>query len=217
VSSKAAALRVVLFRPTGAEASVDASLRESILPALCSRPGIADAWVARHGEATADRILVAVWASPPTAADEVATIMRFMPPESVLVSTRHDLLPIEVAARFDRVDRPAVLRLFRGIVQPGQLAAYIEEARSGMLADAAVNAGLHAFYLARAGGDEFVTVSLWSDWDAIERATGGNVRDPFATRNSDRLATFQVDHFEVVPDTPRPEALEGEDSALLAS
>ena len=48
----------------------------------------------------------------------------------------------------------------------------------------------------RCGGrDDFLTsVSAWTSWSAISMATGGDVRRPFITRNSARLASQEVTH-----------------------
>ena len=69
-----------------------------------------------------------------------------------------------------------------------------------MLADAAAYDGLIAFALGTQAPDEFVTVSVWTGWPAIEAATGGNTRKPFMTRNAQLLETFTVAHYEVLPD-----------------
>jgi hypothetical protein len=52
----------------------------------------------------------------------------------------------------------------------------------------------------------FVTVSAWTGWAAIEQATGGNIHQPLATRNAERLVAFDVGHYEILPDSVRPES-----------
>jgi hypothetical protein len=219
VVADAISLRVLIFRPTGSAATVDASLREDILPALCARGGIDDAYVARHGDDPADRVLATVWRVPPGADDDEMSLLRArLPAETLAVGeARLDVLPLVVDARFERDQPPGILRIFRGTVRPGELDAYIDQARRGMLADAEVNDGLVAFYLGRDGSDGFLTVSAWTGWDAIEAATGGNIRQPFATKNSERLVAFVVDHYEILPDTGRPIALGPGAPQLLAS
>lgn len=215
----AVSLRVLIFRPTEAAATVDARLRDEFLPALCERTAIADAYVARHGDDPADRVLATIWRIPPGADDDVAALLGAALPDErgSIADARLDVVPLEVEARFEREDPPGILRVFRGTVRPGELDAYIEDARRGMLADAEVNPGLIAFYLGRHGNDGFVTVSAWTGWDAIERATGGNIRQPFSTKNSARLVAFVVDHYEILPDTRRPVALGPGAPELLAS
>jgi hypothetical protein len=218
LSVTAATLRLLVFRPAAA-ALVDASLRDEIVPALCDDQGVLDAYVARHGDEAGDRVIASVRRTTPDAgADELALLRTALPGErSALDAARIDVVPAEVAARFERGRPASILRVFRGVVRPGELAAYIAEARAGMEADAAINAGLLAFYLGRRGGDAFVTVSAWTDWDAIADATGGNVQRPFSTKQSGRLVDFAIDHYEVLPDTPRPMALAGGAPELLAS
>jgi hypothetical protein len=107
---------------------------------------------------------------------------------------------LDVMLRFDQVPPPTLLRLFRGTVRSGELEAYVAEARAGTLADAAAGRGPSALYLAADPPDRFVTVSLWPDWTAIERATGGDIQQPIATRDSARLVEMDVVHYEVVAD-----------------
>ena len=90
-----------------------------------------------------------------------------------------------------------------GRVRPGELAAYVAEAERGMAADRAAGHGPIAFYLACAQDDAFRTLSVWPDWSTLERATGGNVQQPIATRHAERLVEWSADHYEVVrPDAP---------------
>jgi hypothetical protein len=172
-------------------------------------PGIADAYAGRLGEDDTDRVVASVWIGPaltlPDSRLEARLLVDVLPAgdgRADDIST--ESLPLDVAARFDRHDPAGILRIFRGVVKGDDLDAYIAEAQGGMLQDAEVNAGLIAFYLGRTGTDSFLTVSAWTGWDAIERATGGNVREPFATRNSSRLASFTIRHFEILPDLTRP-------------
>ena len=51
-----------------------------------------------------------------------------------------------------------------------------------------------------AGPDRFLTVSLWPDWAAIERATGGDIRRPMSTKDSARIVDMDIVHYEVVSD-----------------
>ena len=205
MDADARSLRVLTFRPSASAATVDSSLRDEVITGLCARREVVDAYVARDGGDAGDRVVATVWGTPPDGDVEIDLLRRSLPADvDALADARLDGLPLCVAARFERDDPPGVLRVFRGTTRPGELDAYIDEARTGMLADAQVNQGLIAFYLGRQGPDTFVTVSAWTGWDAIESATGGNHRRPFATRQADRLVAFTVDHYEVLPDTSRP-------------
>ena len=197
-------LRVILFRSIGHAAPVDIALREAIVPRLLDLDEVVDAWIGRQGSPDdRTRVLVSTWAADPGAepADLAAlhdASLAAEPPEVVSV----DQLDLAVHARFERPEPARVLRVFRGIVLPGELEPYVGDARAGMTADAASNDGLIAFALGARPPDGFVTASAWTGWAAIEAATGGNTRRPFATRNSSRLASFTIDHFEVLPETP---------------
>ena len=53
-------------------------------------------------------------------------------------------------------------------------------------------------YLAETGVDAFLTVSTWRTWDDVERATGGDVHRPLATRKPERLVGWDVEYYEIV-------------------
>ena len=197
-------LRVVIFQATDHAAPVDAMLREAIVPRLLDRDEVVDAWIVRLGapdELT--RVVVLPWAADPgpDPADLVAVRVAAVAADPPLI-VAVDQLGLAVHARFERAEPARVLRIFRGTVHPGELDAYVAEARAGMNADAEVNDGLIAFALGSEPPDGFVTASAWTGWAAIEAATGGNTRQPFATRNASRLASYRIVHYEVLPETP---------------
>jgi hypothetical protein len=209
VGGRSTHLRLAEFRPQAPGSAVDAVLRDDVLPQLCRMPGIADVYAGRLGEDDTDRVVASVWIGPPlTLPDnrlEQRLLVDVLPLEAADgADLATETMPLDVAARFDRPEPAGILRIFRGAVKNDDLDAYIAEAQGGMLQDAEVNAGLISFYLGRTGTDSFLTVSAWTGWDAIERATGGNIREPFATRNSSRLASFAIRHFEILPDLTRP-------------
>jgi hypothetical protein len=43
-----------------------------------------------------------------------------------------------------------------------------------------------------------VAVSVWSGWPAIELATGGDVRQPMATRRPELIESFDATHYEAI-------------------
>ena len=216
--SNARFLRVVTFQVHGPESAVDAALRDRVIPALLTAPAVVDVWQGRRGSAEGNRVLASTWSralgtsiSPTDRSAADLASLRF---DDVQLLGGVDIasveeLPLAVYARLVRPDVARVLRVFHGRVRAGQLDAYIEEARDGMTADASANAGLVSFALGRAGADEFVTVSTWTDWMSIEAATGGNTRRPIATRNPGRLADFRVDHLELLPEAPTARADDG--------
>ncbi|MBA2381578.1 MAG: hypothetical protein H0V73_05645 [Chloroflexi bacterium] len=209
-------LRVVTFRTNGPDSAVDAVLRAAVLPDLIEDAEICDVWIGRR-EAGSDRsrVLASTWIdvqdSPeaPEAADAIALQHRLLAELGPTTIDRIEQARLAVHARFDRLEEARVLRVFHGRVLPGELDTYVAEAESGMLADAAVNDGLVTFALGIMGAadaDAFVTVSAWTGWAAIEAATGGNIRRPFATRHAARLATFEVVHLEILPEAPNRRA-----------
>jgi hypothetical protein len=44
-------------------------------------------------------------------------------------------------------------------------------------------------------------VSLWSSWEAIALATGGDIARPTITKDSRRLVGIDVAHYETVRET----------------
>ena len=197
-------LRVVSFEPLGPDSPLDAALRDAVVPRLLGRPAIVDAWIGRHGSSTdRTRVLATTWIDEPgIGPPDLAALADLALADRTMEIRSIEHLGLVVHARFDRPEPARILRIFRGEVLAGEIDAYVHEARTGMLADAAVNEGLIAFALGIDGADTFLTVSAWTGWSAIEAATGGNTRQPFSTRNSARLAGFTVGHYEILPETP---------------
>ena len=196
-------LRVVSFQPGTSESAFDAGLRETVVPQLADGHGVVDVWVGRRGSRDdRTRVIASTWLVDPEAEPggppDVAALRGLG--EDVVLIDRSDQVPVAVHARFERAEPTRVLRVFHGQVRAGELDAYIEVARTGMLADSVAYDGLIAFALGARPPDAFITVSLWTGWPAIEAATGGNTRKPFMTRNAQLLEAFTVAHYEVLPD-----------------
>ena len=213
---EAGILRVVTFEAQVPEPVLDAVLRDEIIPGLSQMPENRHCFAARRGLAGDElRVIASVWATerPVPESPEAQPIGRATRDvRSLLERARVEVFPIEVQARFDRPEEARILRVFRGHVTAREMDAYLVEARSGMLADASINSGLSAFYLGTRRPDDFLTVSAWASWSAIEQATGGDIRRPFVTRNSVRLASHEVVHFEIVGEGLGPSANDPEDS-----
>jgi len=204
-------LRLYGFRPLGSGSELDAALRDDVLPERLALPGIVDAYAGRQGNgAVAERVIASIWESREAMAAELgesSAIGRFHPERlEDLTSSRLDILPVGFAVRMERADPPVILRVYRGVVHEGQLDVYIEEARTGTLADADSNPGLIALYLGIMPPASFITVSAWTGWTAIETATGGDIRHPMVTRNAVRIASGGAVHYEILPSTKRPPA-----------
>ncbi len=202
-------LRLVGFRPLGSGAELDAALRNEVLPDFLAISGILDAYVARSGaDDDGERVIASIWESREAMAAELgesSVLGRFHPERlEELTSSRLDILAVAVAVRYEREVAPSILRVFRGEVRDDELDLYVEEARGGTIADGETNLGLIALYLGTERPSRFITVSAWAGWEAIETATGGNIRNPMATRNAVRIASGTATHYEILPATTRP-------------
>jgi heme-degrading monooxygenase HmoA len=194
-------IRILRFRPL--RVGFDGVLRDHEIPNLRRAPGLIDIVAGRHGpDELGPRIVASVWASVEamTAADGLpaATARPDRVPDTA--DTELEILSVKVAVRADSGDVPRVLRTFRGQVRPGELPAYIEEARSGTLLDNEAGHGPLALYLATVDSspDRFVTLSTWRDWSAIQAATGGDIRQPVATRHAERIVASEATHYEAI-------------------
>jgi hypothetical protein len=201
-------LRIVSFQALGPDSATDAVLRSVVVPRILADRAVVDAWQGRRGATDGNHVLVTTWtdassAEPSTNAPDVAALgdpaLEALGGAAIVAVEQ---LELSIHARFARPEPARVLRVFHGRVLPGELEAYIAEARAGMTADAAVNDGLVSFALGHDADERFVTVSTWTTWSAIEAATGGSTRTPVATRNARRLADFTVVHLELLPEAP---------------
>lgn len=195
-------LRLFHFRPVEASAVFDATLRADILPELENLPGLVDGFVGRRGpDVGGERLLVSVWESADAMAaalDESARSPRItLLLASAVTDNRLEVMPVAVALQFERDEPARVLRVFRGRVDDA-LDAYADEVRVGATADGATDLGPCSLYLGLRPPNEFVTVSAWPQWASIEASTGSDVRHPIATRHSERIVAFDVDHFEIL-------------------
>jgi hypothetical protein len=132
--------------------------------------------------------------------------------EGPLSDSQVELRDLAVTHESSGWESASILRIFRGRAQPGVLDRYLADVRRGTIEDVTGGHGPLGLFLAQTGPDEFITVSVWLRWSDIERATGGNIRQPFATRHAYHLASGVVEHLEVVPGTalvaPRDEGTE---------
>jgi hypothetical protein len=195
-------LRVFRFRP--AKRGFDETLRTVMLPELVAMPGMLEVIVGRQGpDERGLRLVVSLWQSRQAMATQVGE--DFEPPtfhpELLSATTDHVLgwWPLTFGIRSDHPDTPHVLRHVYGTVRPGELSAYVADARAGTIQDASEGRGPLSLYLVADSPDSFQTVSAWPDWATVERATGGDVERPIATRHTERLVDWKATHYEVVP------------------
>lgn len=196
-------IRIFRCRPLRVE--FDAVLREEMIPDLVRQPGVVGVHVGRHGpDAIGERLVASVWESHEAMIDAMGPDIeksRFHPEHLSDTTDRSVLVHrLAVAVRTDRADPERVIRVVRGRVRPGELDAYVEDARAGTLQDAASQQGPLALYLAPLPPDRFLTLSVWSEWSAIEVSTGAGTRAPSATRHTERLVEVDATHYESVPD-----------------
>jgi quinol monooxygenase YgiN len=196
--ANAPVIRILRLRPAGV--GFDGVLRAA-LPALRVSAGLLDVAAGRHGpDELGPRIVASVWAST----DAMEAALESQPGSAALTAPPDAMdalvesLALDVAFRAEPTRMPRVVRAFAGQVRPGTLGAYVDAARAGTLIDDAAGRGPCALYLARLAfdPDRFMTISTWSDWAAIEAATGGDIRRPVATRHPERLVAWEATHFE---------------------
>jgi hypothetical protein len=204
-------LRLFRFRPV--RKGFDALLRDVLVPDLLAFPDVVDVYVGRQGpDEMGERLVASVWTTRSAMTESVGDDFdpaTFHP--ELLAETVDRVLEIhglDVALRFDEAEAASqtpmgILRLVRGQVRPGELATYRDEVRIGTVGDVERGHGPIALYLAIQPPDHFVTMSVWSSWTAVERATGGDVRRPIATRHEERIVTWEASHYECLPN-PRP-------------
>jgi hypothetical protein len=72
-----------------------------------------------------------------------------------------------------------------------------------------VGCDLDMLVLASASDRELLTITRWSAWDSLQAVTGASQARPIRTQHIDGLASFDADHFELLPTDP-PGATPGE-------
>jgi hypothetical protein len=215
-------LRLFCFHPAESASAFDSTLRTEILPELEGLPGLVDGFVGRRGpDQAGERVIVSVWESATamrSSLDETQPAPRSLPRlVSAIADSRLDVMPVAVSLRFERAEPPKVLRIFRGTLADG-LDEYVEDVRTGAMADGATELGPNALYLGLQPPVGFVTVSAWPQWASIEASTGSDVRHPIATRHSDRIVEYRADHFEILaPLRAQPSASTGDALQISAS
>jgi heme-degrading monooxygenase HmoA len=179
--------------------SRDARLVEAVRPFL-EQPGVLLGWVARRitDPRAAEHVVASIWRS----AEDLragAALEAWLADLPASPDRGEDVLaPVAVALRWVRPTPARILRVYRGRVRPGDLDAYVAEARQGAEEDGARPDGPEALYIARLGHDAFLTVSSWSDWESLTAATGGDIRQPALTRKRERLLDGSPRHYEIM-------------------
>ena len=196
-------MRLSAFRPVGDASALDATLRDDVAPRLANFDGLVGAWIGRQGpDRGHERQLVSIWDSRDALANalgDAVVIPEFDRDHGRdLVVGPCETLALAIELEFDRPGTPQVLRIFHGEVRDGELERYVEEAKTGTLSDASTPTGPLGLFLGVDPPRRFVTISIWTDWAAIELTTGGNVRHPVATRHAELLTSVSADHYEIL-------------------
>ncbi len=197
-------LRLMSFFPADVGTVADQLVREVIVPRLRAQPHARHVYAGRAGpDDNGERVVASIWdideelGDGPRALAELYDFER----SDHIVQVKLEVFPLVLLLPFDLAGEASILRVFRGQAQPGELGIYIDEARDGTYADVAARHGPAALFLGIAEPDGFITVSVWTGWENIEAATGGNLRQPMATRHAERLVSGVATHYEIVPKT----------------
>jgi len=207
VESESRIIRLFKFRPV--RVAFDQILREEMVPALVEFPGLLDLYVGRRGpEELGPRLIATIWNSRESMASAVGESLDYpvFLPQYLDETAERELqfFPLAFGYRFARPDQPGVLRLVEGAVQAGGLERYVAEAHAGTLADDDQGRGPLALYLAPRSAEQFLTLSVWSDWASLQEATGGDIDRPIATRHAKLLDAWQAEHYEAIPGLAAP-------------
>src|SRR6476646_7365984 len=153
-----------------------------------------------------DRVIASIWRSWSAMQAAVGESVEESPfhPELLDGSTnrKFSATPIVFGDLYQDGVEPRVLRVVEGSVREGEFDRYVEEAEAGTREDTAAGRGPVALYLGRAGTNDFVTLSTWTEGDDVQDATGSDTRRPQATRHAERLAAWSASHFEIVGREP---------------
>jgi hypothetical protein len=191
---------VRVFRFRTARPGFDSILRGQMMAEMRAMAGLEDVFFGRQGpDDVGPRIVVSTWSSREAMVAGVSDHLGVFHPEYLSATSDHVLEMYEQRIG-DRVDgaEPSILRTFRGVVQPSELEAYVEEVRQGVDRDRRNETGPTALYLGASDEGEFITASAWREWDDIARSTGGTIHAPNATRHPERLLSWSVEHYEIV-------------------
>jgi hypothetical protein len=178
--------------------AIDDALRSKTLERLRIEPGFRGGWVGRR-EATSgnERAIVTTWSGPDTP-DASTLLPTVLGTDVDLEGFEEVRLPLVIDATFPRSQEGTVLRIFTGRVHPGSLDVYFDEAQIGVVADGADPMGPIAVYSGQHEKDRFITASIWTSWASLQACTGGDIHQPLATRNADRIVDGGPVHYEIL-------------------
>jgi hypothetical protein len=169
-------------------------------------PGSGRVWAARQGlDEVGERLLASTW--------ESAQAMRLALEDGVaptnpeidagISEPRVEVYPILLEVVDPGSLDAGILRLARGVLRDVEPARYADHVIDGFEADRQGGHGPNALVLAQVDEREFVTVTVWSDWQHVEVATGASIRDPIRTKRGADLVSFVAEHYELLVDLTR--------------
>lgn len=182
----------------------DQQLRDIVLPGLHAQPGMRYAYPGRTGASDlGQRLVASVWEFEGGGEQPPAHLTALLPFEGVagMSEVTLELVPLVVNLPFESAEEPRILRVFRGQIGPGGLEYIVQAARDGTYENVVAQHGPAAMFLGVQQPDRFLSVSVWTAWDNIEAATGGNLREPIGTRHLQNLAAGSVEHYEILPNS----------------
>ena len=196
----AATVRLFYFRTL--RPGFDAALREIMLPDLRAVPGVAGVWAGRQGpDEVGARLVVSVWSSGEAMRDALGDDPddgRFHGEYLPEIANRQlAIMPLVLMDGSPEPLTTGIMRVARGRLLESDLATYGNLVLSYLAALRTSGAGPNSVVLASAGDRAFVMMSTWTDWAAIEVATGASASEPLRTERAG-LAAFQADHYELV-------------------
>lgn len=194
-------LRVFLARPV--RLAFDAVIRDEMGPQLRALDGVVAVWIGRRGpDELGDRALISLWESEAamlTAMGPDIERSRFHPEHlSETVDRRLEVLPVLVELGTQRPTTASILRIARGRLAAIDLESYARDVEAGAVRDLERGRGPETLILCADGGDRFVTMSTWSDWDALATATGASLDHPVRTREQHAIEGFNAVHLELI-------------------
>ena len=113
---------------------------------------------------------------------------------------RLEVAPVLLLQSPDGHLETGILRLAHGELREGDVARYGRQMLEDLERLHERQAGPSAFVLAGVSERGFVMVSTWTDWEAIEAATGASLSDPLRTKRLAGLSAFKADHYELLGD-----------------
>ncbi|HVM31314.1 MAG TPA: hypothetical protein VM305_11170 [Candidatus Limnocylindrales bacterium] len=189
-------MRLLTFRPGAPGEVTDQFLRQHLLPGLVERPGLQHAYAGRIIGEVGSRAVLSVWAGV-----EPDDLGKPFDPERdrAVADSNLEVLPTSLVLSLESPADARILRIFRGRARQGRAADYVGAVRDGTVADAEGGRGPSALFLGMLDDDRFVTASTWLGWERIQAATGGDIRQPVATRHRELLLEGMAEHYEIVP------------------